>query len=416
MPIKVLTLPADYSGCGYYRVIWPARAVAAQSSELDIQLGKTVLCGYVDDQEMLPVRYSDGTKGMHNTTMQRLIYVDLDAEVVVMQRPLKAETLANIALLKENGIAVVIDIDDDFMALDPANPAFWASHQNKDQWSNRSIMRQALKLADLITVSTPTLQRLYPGSVLIRNYVPKINLSIDRVPNEVPVVGWSGLTKYKTGDLPVVGPSLSMLTGATFSIVGDGTNAWPALGVTGTSTERIVDLESGDYAKALAEFDLGFVPLAITRFNQSKSWIKGLEMASVGVPFVASPTESYLTLEANGIGQTAKKPKHWRATLQRLIDDPMLRLDESYRIREIVAESWTIEDHAHEWEAAWKLALDRQKQNHAFRSQEVEDIMTNAKTLRWPKPPDPKTQALQQLADFSQHQMAAEMAAEQGSK
>jgi hypothetical protein len=57
----------------------------------------------------------------------------------------------------------------------------------------------------------------------------------------------------------------------------------------------------------------------------AKSNIKGLEYAAAGIPFVASPTPSYLELKEDGIGLVARKRRHWKPLLSSL-RDPEQRL------------------------------------------------------------------------------------------
>jgi hypothetical protein len=59
------------------------------------------------------------------------------------------------------------------------------------------------------------------------------------------------------------------------------------------------------YPQVIAGLDVGLVPLADSRFNRCKSWLKGIEYASLGVPFVASPLPEYLRLAGEGAGEQA---------------------------------------------------------------------------------------------------------------
>jgi hypothetical protein len=38
---------------------------------------------------------------------------------------------------------------------------------------------------------------------------------------------------------------------------------------------------------------VGLVPLTRGPFNEAKSYLKGLEYAAAGIPFIATPTEEY---------------------------------------------------------------------------------------------------------------------------
>jgi hypothetical protein len=72
-------------------------------------------------------------------------------------------------------------------------------------------------------------------------------------------------------------------------------------------------------------FDIGVVPLSNVPFNHAKSWIKGIEYAAAGVPFIASRLPEYQELkDKHGIGLVAKNPIQWRKQIESLAD-PELR-------------------------------------------------------------------------------------------
>jgi glycosyltransferase involved in cell wall biosynthesis len=106
----------------------------------------------------------------------------------------------------------------------------------------------------------------------------------------------------------------------------------------------------------VADLDVGLVPLADNAFNRAKSWLKGLEMAAVGVPFVATPTEQYRALHAEGMGLLAESPRQWEGLVKRLVRDEGYRAEQAWQGRER-AERWTVEANAERWVDAWSAAL-----------------------------------------------------------
>jgi len=112
--------------------------------------------------------------------------------------------------------------------------------------------------------------------------------------------------------------------------------------------------EIEDYPQAVAQFDVGIVPLELTRFNEAKSWLKGLEMAALGVPFVASPTEQYRAL---GAGWIADKPREWERCLLHLMLTPERRAEVADGGRLWVS-SMTIEGNCGQWWDAWTAPLN----------------------------------------------------------
>jgi spore maturation protein CgeB len=78
-------------------------------------------------------------------------------------------------------------------------------------------------------------------------------------------------------------------------------------------------------------------------------------MASVGVPFVASPTEPYRWLAKLGAGVLARDQDEWRRELRSLICDQDRRAElAASGVR--AAEQLTIEGNAHLWAEAWGLS------------------------------------------------------------
>jgi glycosyltransferase involved in cell wall biosynthesis len=104
----------------------------------------------------------------------------------------------------------------------------------------------------------------------------------------------------------------------------------------------------------MSEIDVGIVPLHASAFNQGKSWLKGLEMSALGIPFVASNTQPYVELaKAHGLGAIARSPREWTEQLTRLITDEPYRTDTGDVARDYVARHLTIEQNAERWLDAW---------------------------------------------------------------
>ena len=124
----------------------------------------------------------------------------------------------------------------------------------------------------------------------------------------------------------------------------------------------------GAYPHQVADLDVGLVPLADNAFNRAKTWLKGMEYAALGVPFVASPRAEYLRLgyevmptvrlAGDGAGP-------WREQLTFLLTEPDARAAIADANREAVA-ALTYENHADRWWDAWATAADnRARQEQA---------------------------------------------------
>ena len=330
--------PADLGGCGHYRLAWPAQALQA--------LGHDVVLFPPGEVTTVPVSVLNGKVFIRTGNLP---------DVLVIQRPLHWMWSQAIPRLREKGVRVVVDIDDDLNNLHGSHCGFWDVHPKGNPVANYRWMERALDVADLVTVTTPALAARYASHgrwQLIRNYVPAVYLTVEHPRHERVAVGWSGTVATHPGDLNVVGNALARAqrkTGFDFLQIGEPEGVERALGL---KPVHVPWVPIQDYPTALAQFDVGIVPLAISAFNQAKSYLKGLEMAAVGVPFVASPTEAYSELAARGVGDLAANPKEWERAIRRLVEDEAYRAERAADGRER-AMHLTIEGNVHHWEHAW---------------------------------------------------------------
>ena len=354
---RVLAYPADQGGCGFYRLIAVCRTLIAQGHDVDY---------VVDDdppERQLQAKWMEWADG----TREVLDVVPPEADVVVLQRPLAAKHATSIPALQRHGIRVVVEIDDDFEHISPRNVSWKAVQPHLSAHRNREFLRRACEQADLVTVSTPALAKVYGRHgrvVVLPNHVPASYLRIRQEAHDGLYVGWSGSIDTHPDDLQMCGTGVQRAlaaTGAQMAVVGTGKGVRSALGLSqvplacGWRTLR-------DYPEAVAQFDVGIVPLELSPFNEAKSWLKGLEMASVGVPFVASPTQQYRALTDLGAGVLAESPRQWEGALKRLLRDQGWREEVAARGREVAA-GLTVEGHAWRWLEAWGSVVNAPAQH-----------------------------------------------------
>lgn len=272
-----------------------------------------------------------------------------DFDVIVLQRPAKREMLGHIERLQAAGVKVVVDIDDDFSCIPANNITFWSYHPKHSPNSNRDILAKACKIADLVTVSTPALIDRYGSHGRVRvipNYVPEWYLTIEG--EKSGCVGWSGAIETHPDDLQVTRGALADFP---FKVIGKGNGVKRVLNLkTEPETTGWLDI-NGDYQRALASLSVGIVPLDNNGFNRAKSWLKGLEMAALRVPFVASPLPEYQKLYLKGAGLCARRQRDWRVLVAQLLDDPISIRDSGYTAAKLL----TIEKNSYRWAEAWGL-------------------------------------------------------------
>lgn len=290
-------------------------------------------------------------------------------DVIVMQRVTHAYMAQAVSVLRAKGIAVVVDVDDDLSSIHPSNPA-WALHhpgnegrrlsngkRNMQSWRHLS---QACRDATLVTVSAPALLPIYAshgrGQVLF-NYLPDHYYGLPRVDSDV--VGWPGSFHSHPNDPEVVGGAVARLVdeGAEFVMRGESEGAGKAFGLPSDPPSRKVPIE--EWPAAVAELGIGIAPLADTRFNSAKSFLKPMELSACGVPWVASPRAEYKRLHAMGAGVLADRPRVWYRELKRLRESATLRAELSDAGR-AVAEQLRLSRNAWRWAEAWQKAYELQ--------------------------------------------------------
>jgi hypothetical protein len=347
--MKVLALAADEGGCGFYRM----RAPAAELAKLGVDV--TVADG-VDAEA---IRHPDG--------MVDVKEIRTDADLIVVQRPLDNSVNSLVKQAKRQGIAVVVEIDDDFSMVHSSNVAHGMMY---GKTSGHQWVQDSCEVADHVTVSTPQLTKYarHGRHSILRNCVPDSIFEVPRQESEIlwPRIGWTGSVQTHPTDLLVTKGSIAEVLGKNdlpFMVVGDGENVQRHLGMTKDQpvfNTGWVPLE--DFYIHVASFiDVGIVPLEISPFNQAKSALKGLEYAALGIPFVASPTREYIRMEAHGIGKTAKTPGEWKKHLQRMIDRPAETERIANEARDRIKAEHTYSVNAPQWLEAWEKAIDYRK-------------------------------------------------------
>lgn len=348
------------SGCGDYRVRFPADAVTRRADELGVSVETT---DHLD---------ADATR---TDTGIRIRTVDIPGgiDVVSFQRPLRAELAGAIAWLKARrpDIGIVVELDDDLAQVPTSNTAFLSTHPGHNPEENYKWLRQAISLADVLTVSTPPLAQNYGHSTetfVIRNAVPESMLqqparAMSRRDDKTRVIGWAGYAGTHGGDLEVTGGALrDVIDGekTVFRQNGPRDGVATALGLDEESVDATGWLNPTSlYRAALSELDIGIVPLADTRFNRAKSNLKMLEFAAAGVPVIGSMTPEHIELQRNGapVWLVKERRQAWVRALRSMLalDDDQLRiLAENHR--EFVRRGHTMFHRAPQWADAWKMA------------------------------------------------------------
>lgn len=356
-----------YGGIGYYRLVKPASALNRDEFEVDV-VGKE----FSDNVDFSSIPKLSRYLRKYNIVITKPI-----------DNPIAASNL--LASCKKNNVKLVIDLDDNIFALRKDQPNYLHYMQGG---AKKIVASTLLSLCDGIFCSTRPLKEVVtdflkriqgeqPVCVL-----PNLNDSKDwaKFVNNKPVdkfvIGWHGSMSHDS-DFKVVLPALEELMLKHDDIYVEMTGL-----VRKESAARLfkdVDpkvlsrfiLSPGTpswdgFAKLLMEknWNVGIAPLIDDDFNRSKSHIKWMEYAMMGIPCVASDVPAYnysitgklACIKHENTGFLVKDDK-WFSTLEKLYNDVKLRQRIGSNARSYVVDKLQYKSLGYLWERSIKKVL-----------------------------------------------------------
>lgn len=358
--MRVHLCPSDRAAVGHYRIRQPVQALR-DAGEHD------VTCDIAPGLPMLINLTTGRAEKLHPDFNRDTV------DVLVLQRPMAYWQALAAQQARERGIAVIVEIDDDFHSLHPSNPAWAQTHPNPahrgryaasaPDW-NRLHLAEAIRHAHLITTTTRALAQRYApngNAIILPNYVDHAWTRITH-PTDRLVVGWTGTVATHRDDLQATHGGVAAAlteTGGRLRVIGHPQLVRENLHLD-HDPEHIPWADITDYPHHIARLDLLIAPLADTMFNHAKSWLKPLEASALGVPVIMSPVADYQRLHhQHGIGIIANwRARDWRRQTRRILTDRALRDHTARHARETVRNHLTIQTNAWRWPEAWQHALN----------------------------------------------------------
>jgi len=334
------TQPLQPNGCAWYRCLLPMRELEKYNWRVGLglpQFNKEHGFGMILQKD----------KTVHGW------------DILVFKLLMRKEVASAMPIAKALGQKIVVDIDDFFDGLDESNQAFAATDPKRNQDNNREHYNSIIAQANAIITSTPFLydyyQTRYKNVYLVRNGIdlPRWVRRRDRAASR-PTVGWVGATPWRSRDLETlsswIGPFMKK-NNLLFHHSGHTRGSPLAREQLKIDRQRCTETPLcpiKEYPKLFSKIDIGIVPLNDLPFNHAKSYIKGLEYAAAGVPFVSSYSPEYEYLANAGIGRVAHSAEEWQYHLRELIN-PQLRKDEANLNYEILKEKFTMTQTGADW-------------------------------------------------------------------
>lgn len=254
--------------------------------------------------------------------------------------------------LRQSGVKLVWETDDDLWSMDESNPARLQITDMTRYW-----MESAIGNAHLVTTTVPHLadamRRFNPNVTVIPNAVDPALLTTERKRAERLTIGWAGGSSHHDDFRSIVGPlrevtdhrgdvdfhSVGVDYGKDFGLNRNRHTTW--------------QLSMLDYYSGI-DFDIGIAPLLDTPFTRSKSPIKAIEYNALGIPVIASNAGPYRDYVIDGVnGFLCNTEQEWTDRLNLLISDVDLRASISRQARQI-ARLHTIDQTAPLWESAFR--------------------------------------------------------------
>lgn len=306
-PLKILSLPVDRGGCGWYRVRQPFEMISKYTDS---------------DTHVIDKESDDPIEILQALCASDILVVRQGAEVGVDMLRDAANEYAKEANIKPFHAKTVIDIDDNVEIISPYSEHYkeYGTREYYDEPSKQWIWKDGeqgfdvvhnrkrimdlmlgMRKVDMITVTTEKLAE----------YARQFNKNVAVLPNAINTdvwwkpnfkdneqlrVGWSGGISHYEDWFTLKEPLNKLLRKYQFKLVLAGS---AFTGLIDKDLHHLVEVlpwvsfEAHSYRMMLLNLDLGIIPLADLPFNHYKSSIKLHELSAMGVPAVVANIEPY---------------------------------------------------------------------------------------------------------------------------
>jgi hypothetical protein len=267
------------------------------------------------------------------------------ADIVIIQRNLFANVLAEVLYWKAKGKVIVADVDDAYayMTKETGSPSydFWINHKKLGADGKTEIpvephpldqLKAGIKLCGVITSPSKLLcldWAAYAKTYWFPNYIDPTLYTQHPVfhnPNRL-FIGWGGSMTHlvsweKSGASEGLNQICKEYPQVSVMLIGDPRVARyvkvpPARRfIRGWENQAV-------FSESMSYFDIGVIPL-FGEYDRRRSWIKSLEFTTMGIPWVGSNMEPNQDIPTGTLVKNS--PEAWYLALKNVIDNL-----ESYR-------------------------------------------------------------------------------------
>jgi len=292
------------------------------------------------------------------------------SDVLVAQRmlnPVEIQAWMDAASQLPETTLRVLEYDDDLLRLRPNEIAQFGVDP-REYAAVTGLVAEALRLADLVTVSTPylgdQLARLTDAPVcVLPNTIQSVLLDQPapvREPGQQLRVGWAGTSSHNEDWQHCRRGIHEGLTAARAELVLAGSDVSDIIRY--PATVRPWAQEMGDYYATICDFHVMLAPLTDTPFNRSKSPLKALEAAGLGIPTIAADVTPYRDFVIPGeTGFLCSTAAQWKRAITALANDEAMRAEMGRKAREVAAGYVTQTLAATLWTETYATALARKR-------------------------------------------------------
>lgn len=260
---------------------------------------------------------------------------------------------------RQNGGEIIYDLDDDLLDYEGVVARTGRTPEAFAQMNNK--IELVLSHAQYATVSTQALRdKLANKSLnvhLLPNFLnqlswPRLKAPLLKAVAKQVKLGYIG-TPTHNQDLILIAKVVRRLEEEygdkiKVEVIGAFENQKPYFGEKITVGSKSVYPEFISWLQETVDWDVGLIPLVEDTFNKSKSHVKFLEYAALGLAIVCSKGETYKTIARDGENclVVENTEAHWYEAIKKLIEDADFRMSIAEQARQDVISDFTVQANA----------------------------------------------------------------------